>query len=32
VSATPSVKDGHAVADITLMKGAESTSSPEQLD
>jgi uncharacterized membrane protein YkoI len=32
VSATPSVKDGHTVADITLMKGAESKSVSEQLD
>jgi uncharacterized membrane protein YkoI len=32
VSATASVKDGHAVAEITLMKGAESKTVSEQLD
>ena len=32
VSAVPSVKDGHTVAEITLMKGAESKTVSEQLD
>ena len=32
VSATPSVKDGHPVAEITLMKGSESKTVSEQLD
>lgn len=32
VSATPSMKDGHAVAEITLMKGADSRTVSEQLD
>ena len=32
VSATPSVKDGHSVADVTLMKGAASKTESEQLD
>lgn len=32
VSATPSVKDGHSVAEITLMKGAESKTVSEPLD
>src|SRR5882724_9646061 len=32
VSATPSLKDGHPTADITLMKGTESKTVSEQLD
>jgi uncharacterized membrane protein YkoI len=32
VSAMPAVKDGHAVAEITLMKGSESKTVSEQLD
>jgi uncharacterized membrane protein YkoI len=32
VSAMPAVKDGHAVAEITLMKGSESRTVSEQLD
>src|SRR5438105_9798599 len=32
VSATPSLKDGHPTADITLMKGTESETVSEQLD
>lgn len=32
VSAIPSLKDGHAVAEITLMKGAQSKTVSEQLD
>jgi hypothetical protein len=32
VSVMPSVKDGHPTADVTLMKGVESKTVPEQLD
>jgi len=32
VSATPSLKDGHPTADITLMKGTASKTVSEQLD
>jgi len=32
VSAVPSVKDAHPTADITLMKGSDSKTVPEQLD
>ena len=32
VSVTPSMKDGHAVAEIMLMKGAESKTVSEKLD
>ncbi len=32
VSATPSLKDGHPTADITLMKGTASKAVSEQLD
>ena len=32
VSATPSLKDGHPTADISLMKGTESKTVSEQLD
>src|SRR5205085_4980201 len=32
VSVTPSMKDGHPTADVTLMKGTESKTMPEQLD
>ena len=32
VGATPSVKDGHPTADITLMKGADSKTVSAQLD
>ena len=32
VSVMPSVKDGHPTADVTLMKGSESKTVPEQLD
>ena len=32
VSVVPSVKDGHATADVTLMKGADSKTENEKLD
>jgi hypothetical protein len=32
VSVTPSLKDGHPTAEITLMKGTESKTVSEQLD
>ena len=32
VSAMPSVKDGHSIVDITLMKGSDSKTVSEQLD
>jgi hypothetical protein len=32
VSVTPTVKDGHPVADVTLVKGADWKSVPEKLD
>ena len=32
VSVVPSLKDGHPTADVTLLKGSESKTVPEQLD